>query len=33
MGNMCGNGFLGDELDERAKLHWQPLFALQKLEV
>jgi len=28
MGNVCGNGLLGDMLNERAKLHWQPLFIL-----
>src|SRR5260221_5409052 len=29
VGNVCGNGFLGNVLDERAKLHWQTFFALQ----
>lgn len=28
MGDMCGNGLLGDMLNERTKLHWQPLFTL-----
>lgn len=29
VGNVCRNGFLGDVLDECAKLHWQTFFALQ----
>jgi hypothetical protein len=28
MGNVCRNGLPGNELDECAKLHWQPLFTL-----
>lgn len=28
VGNVCRNGLLGDELDDRAKLHWQTFFAL-----
>ena len=30
MGNVCRNGLLGDMFNERAKLHWQPLFALSE---
>ncbi len=28
MGNVCRDGLPGDMLNERAKLHWQPLFIL-----
>lgn len=33
MGDVCRNGLLSDMLDERAKLHWQPLFTLQRLGI
>ena len=33
MGNVCRNRLLGDMLNERAKLHWQPLFTLCERQV
>ena len=31
VGDVCRNGLLSNVLDERAKLHWQPLFTLHRL--
>jgi hypothetical protein len=33
MGNVCRDRLLRNELHECAKLHWQPLFTLQRLRV